>query len=82
MVALKSESWEKDRERLSNLGIDLAAPFEFTRAAKQPDGKLETMGFKLTFIGIDKAPKLKFFTCCHQHSRDLFFKREFLIHMY
>ena len=80
MIALKSNDWKKDRDRLSAAGVDLSAPFEFSREARQPDGKLETMGFKLSFIGTKRNPKLKFFTCNHLHQRDLFFKKEFKIH--
>ena len=80
MIALKSDGWSEDRRRMAAAGLDLADPFGFSRKAKQPNGEIKTVSFKLTFVGNEDGLRLKFFTCDHQHQRNLFFKKKFQSH--
>lgn len=80
MIALKSRGWQTDRAHFESKGLDLYAPFEFSRLAKQPDGDEVMVGFKLTFATHPKMPWIVFFTCDHQHEPQYFYKPQFQSH--
>ena len=80
MIALKSGGWEEDRRVFSDAGLELSAPFTFSRLARQPDGRDVTVGFDLTFILRNDMPEAVFFTCDHQHEPQFFYKPEFQSH--
>jgi len=80
MIALKSHGWQADRAHFEAEGLDLSAPFEFSRLARQPDGTEVTVGFKLTFATHPALPRAVFFTCDHQHEPQHFYKPQFQTH--
>jgi len=80
MLALKSEGWEADRAHFEANGLNVWAPFEFSRLAGQPDGSEVTVGFKLTIANLPELPKAVFFTCDHQHEPKYFYKPQFQNH--
>jgi len=80
MIALKSDGWEEDRKTFGDAGLNLSAPFEFSRLARQPDGSDVTVGFKLTFVPDPATPEAIFFTCDHQHAPEYFYKPAFQKH--
>lgn len=80
MIALKSHGWQQDREHFKAHGLDVSAPFEFSRLAGQPDGTEVTVGFKLTIATHPEMPWAVFFTCDHQHEAQYFYKPQFQSH--
>tara|TARA_E500000331_G_scaffold356716_1_gene415907 strand:+ start:7834 stop:8637 length:804 start_codon:yes stop_codon:yes gene_type:complete len=80
MVSLQSTDWLRDRIDFEMAGLSLHAPFAFTRMAVQPDGTEVEMGFDLTFAFDPSTPNVVFFTCCHRHSLNHFYKVDYQAH--
>lgn len=80
MIALQSADWQQDRTDFEAAGLALPAPFAFSRMAKQPDGSEIEMGFDLTFAPDTTERDAMFFTCCHRHRPDQFYKPAFQAH--
>ena len=80
MIALQSESWERDRSDFEAAGLTLPEPFSFSRMAAQPDGSEVEMGFDLTFVPRAVAPDAMFFTCQHRHAPAHFYKPDYQHH--
>ena len=53
--------------------------FDFSRLARQPDGRDVTVGFTLAFASVPELPEAMAFTC-QQWRPDLFWKAEYQIH--
>lgn len=85
MLALKSKSWQDDRQRFRAAGFADYAPFGFGRSAVQPDGTEVKLDFRLTFAtdatsaggGMARA---QFFTCDHRHPPAVFWKPDYQRH--
>ena len=80
MVALQSCDWRADRRNFHAVGLDLMNPFNFSRTATQPDGTEVEVSFDLTYIPRIQAPEAMFFTCCHRHNPEHFYKPDFQSH--
>ena len=80
MIALQSANWKADRANFQHNGLDLPTPFWFSRMATQPDGSEVEMGFDLTFVPRAEAPEAMFFTCCHRHAPEHFYKPDYQMH--
>jgi len=80
MISLTSDDWQADRKSFDKKKLKPYAPFAFERQAKRPDGSEVTVGFDLTFVTHPDMPEAPFFTCCHRHERDVFYKPEFQVH--
>jgi len=80
MIAMQGADWNADRADFQAAGLQLAAPFAFARMAKQPDGSEVEMGFDLTFAPRADAPDAVFFTCCHRHAPEHFYKSQYQAH--
>ncbi|MCK5778567.1 MAG: VOC family protein [Rhodospirillales bacterium] len=79
MLVLQSSDETADREEFLKKNLHVYAPFDFQRLAKLPDGREETVGFSLTFLGDESLPDMGFFTC-KQWRPDLFWKKEYQTH--
>ena len=80
MIAFESFGADRDRTDFVAAGLAPAAPFSFTRMARQPDGSEIEMGFDLTFLPRTEAPEAALFTCAHRHAPTQFYKPEFQTH--
>ena len=80
MLALTSGGSDADRLEFSLKNITLYNPFEFTRLARQPDGRDVTVGFKLTFVSGPELLGIPVFTCHHQHAPEFFWKPDYQQH--
>ncbi len=81
MVAMKSTDWKLDRYEFQSAGLELMAPFSFKRMAKQPNGVEVEVGFDLTYLPRLGAPDAMFFTCCHRHAPEHFYKSDYQVHV-
>ncbi|MEK9672655.1 MAG: VOC family protein [Rhodospirillaceae bacterium] len=80
MLALKTSSWQDDRQRFREAGFAEYAPFGFGRTARQPDGTEVKLDFRLTFAADPAMPDAVFFTCDHRHPPRVFWKPEYQTH--
>lgn len=80
MIALESRGAAKDRAEFMAAGLEPAAPFSFSRMARQPDGKDVEIGFDLTFVPRPEAPEAMVFTCAHRHAPEQFYKPAYQAH--
>ena len=80
MIALQSRDWKADRRTFHAAGLEVMKPFNFSRTATLPDGTKVEVGFDLTYITRDQAPQAMFFTCCHRHKPEHFYKPDFQSH--
>ncbi len=80
MIAMQSEDWQRDCADFEAAGLSLPEPFAFSRMAKQPDGTEVEMGFDLTFAPREDAADAVFFTCCHRHAPEHFYKPQYQTH--
>lgn len=79
MLVLDSTDEVADRNAFLDKGLHVYAPFDFQRLARLPDGREETVGFSLTFVGDTDLPDMAFFTC-KQWRPDLFWKEDYQRH--
>lgn len=80
MLALKTKSWQDDRQRLRGAGIELFDPFAFGRTATQPDGTTVKFDFRLTFAPDPGFAEAVMFTCDHRHPPAQFWKADYQRH--
>jgi hypothetical protein len=80
MIAFESAGPDRDRAAFEAAGLEVAAPFAFTRMARQPDGSEVEMGFDLTFVPRETAPAAAIFTCSHRHKPEQFYKPAYQSH--
>lgn len=80
MIAFQSAGPDKDRADFEAAGLSPAAPFSFSRMARQPDGSEVEMGFDLTFVPRDSAPDAAVFTCSHRHAPEHFYIPDYQSH--
>jgi Glyoxalase-like domain len=73
MLVLDSDNARADIEAWRAAGLRTYAPFDFSRAAKLPDGQEITVGFSLAFVSHPAAPWLGLFAC--QHYRPDYFEQ-------
>jgi len=81
MLAMTSQDFRADRKEFSQKDVTLYNPFEFSRLARQPDGRDVTVGFKLTFVADPDLPGVPVFTCHHQHAPEFFWKADYQRHL-
>ncbi len=74
MVALVGRDTRADAAGFRAAGLETYEPFDFGRAAVQPDGSVARLGFSLAFVTHPAMPDLAFFTCQHRHAPELFWK--------
>jgi hypothetical protein len=79
MLVLESKDAAADRTAFAAAGLRFYAPFEFGRDAKQPDGSVARVGFKLAFASDPSAPEAGFFTC-QQLAPEFFWKPDYQRH--
>ena len=79
MLVLDSADARADVARFQAAGLAAYAPFDFSRAARLPDGGTVTVGFSLAFASAPGAPEAGFF-CCQQHAPEHFWKPEYQRH--
>lgn len=79
MLVLDSQDAVADGKAFAASGIQAYLPFEFGRDAKQPDGTVARVGFKLAFVTDPYAPDAAYFTC-QQLAPQFFWKPEFQRH--
>ena len=79
MLVFESRDGRADQAEFATKGLDTYAPFDFSRAAKLPDGSEVTVGFTLAFATHPDMPRAAYF-CCQQHAPEHFWKPEYQIH--
>lgn len=79
MLALDSADADADARGFAEAGIQSYVPFEFGRDARQPDGSVARVGFRLAFASDPFIPEAAFFTC-QQLAPQHFWKTEYQRH--
>ena len=79
MIVLQTKDAEADREDFMKNNLTTYDLFDFSRLARQPDGRDVTVGFTLAFASVPELPEAMAFTC-QQWRPDLFWKAEYQIH--
>ena len=79
MIVLQTKDAEADREDFMKNNLTTYDLFDFSRLARQPDGRDVTVGFTLAFASVPELPEAMAFTC-QQWRPDLFWKSEYQIH--
>lgn len=79
MLVLDSEDARADCRDYTRRGLETYEPFDFSRMARQPDGREVTVGFSLAFVSHADMPRAGFFAC-QQHAPDYFWKPDFQRH--
>ncbi len=79
MIVLQTRDAEADRQDFKKNNLTTYDLFDFSRIARQPDGRDVTVGFTLAFVSVPELPEAMAFTC-EQWRPDLFWKSEYQIH--
>ncbi len=79
MLVLDSSDAIADGREFAAAGIQAYSPFEFGRDARQPDGTVARVGFKLAFASDPFIPEAAFFTC-QQLAPQFFWKPDYQRH--
>lgn len=79
MLVFDSGDARADQAAFRAAGLATYAPFDFSRAARLPDGGTATVGFSLAFVTDPRAPDTTFFVC-QQHAPQHFWKPAFQRH--
>ena len=80
MLVFESSDGRADQAEFAAKGaLDTYAPFDFSRAARLPDGSEVTVGFTLAFATHPDMPRAAYF-CCQQHAPEHFWKPEYRRH--
>ncbi len=78
-LVVESKDPVADRRSYQALGLDVMAPFSFSRTANLADGGTLNVGFDLTFVLDPQAPDLFFFGC-HNRYPENFWRTDFQRH--
>lgn len=79
MLVFDSRDAEADRRAFVSAGLPEYEKFDFSRAAKLPDGTSATVGFSLAFATDPAIPEAAFFVC-QQHAPQYFWKPDYQRH--
>jgi catechol 2,3-dioxygenase-like lactoylglutathione lyase family enzyme len=79
MLVFASSDARRDHAEFASRGLDTYEPFDFSRAARLPDGREVTVAFSIAFVTHAEMPNAAFFVC-QQHSPQHFWKPEYQSH--
>jgi hypothetical protein len=79
MLVFQSADAGRDQAEFRARGLETYEPFDFSRAAKLPDGSVKTVAFSLAFVTEPRMPDAAFFTC-QQHAPEYFWKPDYQRH--
>lgn len=79
MLVLSTDDARADADEWRERGLQVFAPYHWTREATLPDGSTSTVAFTLTFVTDPSMPDIAFF-CCQQHNPEVFWKPQYQRH--
>ena len=79
MLVLQTADARRDQAAFAASGLETYAPFDFSRAARLPDGREVTVGFSLAFVTEPRMPEAAFFVC-QQHNPEYFWNPAYQRH--
>jgi hypothetical protein len=79
MLVFQSGDARRDQAEFRARGLETYEPFDFSRAAKLPDGSVKTVAFSIAFVTEPRMPDAAFFTC-QQHAPEYFWKPDYQRH--
>jgi len=79
MLVLSTEDARADADEWRDKGLQVFAPYHWSRKATLPDGSISTVAFTLTFVTDPSMPAIAFF-CCQQHNPEVFWKPQYQRH--
>lgn len=80
MLVLAGNDSAADVEAFTARGLTTYAPFDFSRAATQPDGSVVEVAFSLAFVTHPAAPRVALFTC-HNRFPENFYRPAYQSHV-